>query len=159
MIVSNIYYYLLYILYISYMCLYNIYTHICITNKKTNAFNIGEITLYPLKYPPIFTFTFKVSNVTLTPPPQTFKLWQFDTFDLFIPKMPSSPFFFFRKNNPKTKKKKKKEEKYAGVVGPPHMGWPATPFGLAQGTTWPLGHRRSKVLDDLCLWRSSDLRC
>jgi hypothetical protein len=37
-----------------------------------------------------------------TLPPQTFKLWQFNPFSLFIPKMPSS--HFFKKKNPKKQK-------------------------------------------------------
>jgi hypothetical protein len=40
-----------------------------------------------------------------TLPPQTFKLWQFNPFGLFIPKMPPTLFFFskkkFQKKNPK----------------------------------------------------------
>jgi hypothetical protein len=39
-------------------------------------------------------------KVTLNPPPQTFKLWQFNPFGIFIPKMPSSHFFFKKKKNP-----------------------------------------------------------
>jgi hypothetical protein len=44
-----------------------------------------------------------------TLPPQTFKLWQFNPFGLFIPKMPPTLFFL-------------KEKK------PPHRWWPATRF-------------------------------
>jgi hypothetical protein len=63
-------------------------------------------------------------------PPQTFKLWQFNPFSLFIPKMPPSHFFFLKKKNPKKKKKQKKSKKYARVAEPPHRWWSATPFGL-----------------------------
>jgi hypothetical protein len=87
----------------------------------------------------IFTFASKVSNVTLNPPQKTFKLWQFDPFGLFIPKMP--PYKKKKKKtkqNKKPKKPKKKKKKltiYAMVAEPPHKGWPATPFGL--GMVWP----------------------
>jgi hypothetical protein len=102
---------------------------------------MGKLHFTPLNYPPIFTVTSKVSNVTLNPAKcqiatQTFKLWQFDTFGLFIPKMPSS---HLKKEIQKKKKKKPKYIYiYAGVSEPPHRWWLATPFG--QGVVrLPLG--------------------
>jgi hypothetical protein len=103
---------------------------------------MGKIHFTPLKYPPICTFAFKVSNVTLYPPPQTFKLWQFNSFGLFIPKILSSHIFFIFKKNPK----KKKEKKNAGVAKPPHRWWFGCHLGqmlkrkferLAQGVAKP----------------------
>ena len=53
--------------------------------------------------------------------PQTFKLWQFNLFGLFIPKMPHYKFYL-----------KKKEKKIAGVAEPPigQTGWLATTYGV-----------------------------
>jgi hypothetical protein len=83
-------------------------------------FILGEITLYPLNYSHICTFTSKVSNVTLNPP----KLSNCDnlitlTF-FFSQNVLITYFIFFKKNNPKTKtkkpkKKKKEEEIYWGA--------------------------------------------
>jgi hypothetical protein len=70
-------------------------------------FILGKLHFTLLKYSPICTFASKVLNVTLyPPPPQTFKLWQFDHFDLFFPKMPLSHILFFFNKNPKKKKRK-----------------------------------------------------
>jgi hypothetical protein len=49
--------------------------------------------------------------------------------------MPITYFIFQKKKN--FSKQKKKEEKYARVAEPPHRGWPATLFGLAQGSATP----------------------
>ena len=63
-------------------------------------------------------------------PPQTFKLRQFNSFGLFISKMPSSLIFFFLKKKKNPNKKKKKKNCWGGQTQPPHKWWLATPFGL-----------------------------
>jgi hypothetical protein len=65
-------------------------------------FYLGEITFYPPKLSTHLHFylqSFKCDTLP-APPPQTFKLWQFDHFDNF-----------FFQNAPITKKKKKKNPK------------------------------------------------
>jgi hypothetical protein len=47
----------------------------------------GEITLYPPEVSTYFHFCLQSLKCD-TLPPQTFKLWQFNPFVLFIPKMP-----------------------------------------------------------------------
>jgi hypothetical protein len=91
------------------------------------SFFIGEITFYPHEVSIHFHFCLQSLKCD-TLPSQTFKLWQFNPFSLFIPKMPPALFFFFKKK--KSKKKEKIKKKYAGVVEPPHRWWSATPFGL-----------------------------
>jgi hypothetical protein len=96
----------------------------------------GEITLYSSNYPPICTFTSKVSNVTHHPS----KLSNCDNLTtltlFFLFKMPPSHILFYFI---------KKKKKYAGVVRPPQTaglgvaepppgqtGWPATPYGVVR---------------------------
>jgi hypothetical protein len=75
-------------------------------------FLLGEITLYLPEVSINFHF-FLQSLKCDTLPSQTFKLWQFNPFGLFIPKMPSAIFFF------KKKIQKKKKQK---------TGWPNHPI-------------------------------
>ena len=50
------------------------------------SFFLGKNTFYPL-----IDLHFCLQSLKCdTSPPKTFKLWQFNPFDLFIPKMPSS---------------------------------------------------------------------
>jgi hypothetical protein len=79
-----------------------------------SCFFFLEITLYPPEVSTHFHFCLQSLKCD-TLPPQTFKLWQFNQFGLFIPKMPQTH-FFFKKKNPKEKKRKKKE-----VAGHPNI--------------------------------------
>jgi hypothetical protein len=69
----------------------HIYNWFFLKKLIINCINFfGKLHFTPLNYPPIFTFISKVLNVTLNLP-QTFKLWQFNHFDLFFfLKMPPS---------------------------------------------------------------------
>jgi hypothetical protein len=66
---------------------------------KCNFFNLKKkkekLHFTLLNYPPICIFALKVSNMTLKPP-ETFKLLQFDHFDIFFffPKCPHHIFYF-----------------------------------------------------------------
>jgi hypothetical protein len=66
-----------------------------------------------LNYPPIFTFTFKVSNITLKPP-QLSNYGNSTTLTFFSPKCPYH-IFYFKKIPPPPPQRKK----YAGVAGQP----------------------------------------
>jgi hypothetical protein len=79
----------------------------------------GEITLYPPEVSTHFHFCFQSLKCDILPP-QTFKLWQFNPFGLFIPKMPPTHFFFLKKKF--QKKNQKNIYKYM-------LGWPNHPIG------------------------------
>jgi hypothetical protein len=66
--------------------------------------NKGEITLYPPEVSTNFHFCLQSLKCD-TLPPQTFKLWQFNPFGLFIPKMPPTLFFSKKKNSKKKTQK------------------------------------------------------
>jgi hypothetical protein len=84
-----------------------------------------------------------------TLPPRTFKLWQFNSCSLFIPKIPPLHFFFKSKN-------KKKLKKYAGGLGwfsHPQAdrsgGGRTTPSGLWGWFGRPLGQTpKNEILSD-----------
>jgi hypothetical protein len=80
---------------------------------------MGEITLYTPEVSTHFHFCVKSLKCD-TLLPQTFKLWQFNPFGLFIPKMP--PTLFFSKKKKFQKKKTKKIYKYM-------LGWLNHPIG------------------------------
>jgi hypothetical protein len=61
--------------------------------------DLGEITLYSPEVFINFHFCFQSLKYDILPP-QTFKLWQFNQFGLFIPKMPLAHFL---KKKQKTK--------------------------------------------------------
>jgi hypothetical protein len=70
----------------------------------------GEIILYPPEVSIHFHFCLQSLKCD-TLPPQTFKLWQFNQFGIFIPKMPQHFFFQKKKKNSKKKFQKKKNQK------------------------------------------------
>ena len=62
-------------------------------------FILGKIHFTPLKYPPICTFTSKVSNVTLYPLPKKLSNCGNSTHLAFLfPKCPHHKFYFLKKN-------------------------------------------------------------
>jgi hypothetical protein len=106
------------------------------------SFFIGEITFYPHEVSIHFHFCLQSLKCD-TLPSQTFKLWQFNPFSLFIPKMPPSLFFFSKK---KEKIKKNMLEWSNHPIGggrPPHLAWggSATPrpafWGRPNHSQWP----------------------
>jgi hypothetical protein len=86
-------------------------------------FILEEITFYPLKYLPIYTFASKVSNVTLYLSKLS-NCGNSTTLTFSFTKCPYHIFYFIfkkfqKKKKTKNQKKKEKEKKYAGVVQPP----------------------------------------
>jgi hypothetical protein len=75
-----------------------------------------KLHFIPLNYPPIFTFTSKVSSVTLNP----LKLSNCGNLTPSAYLFPKCPHHILKK---KSKKKKEKTNIYM-------LGWPATSFGL-----------------------------
>ena len=55
----------------------------------------GKITFYLPEVSTHLHFCLQSLKCDTLPSPQTFKLWQFDYFDIFFPKMPLSHFLFF----------------------------------------------------------------
>jgi hypothetical protein len=92
--------------------------------KKKRKKKEGEITLYPLKYPPICTFNFEVSSMTLNPP----KLSNCGN---------STPLAFLFPKCPHPKIKKTKNQKKmlrwpgggSATPRPAVWGWPNHPLG------------------------------
>jgi hypothetical protein len=103
-------------------------------------FPLGEITFYPINYSPIFTFTSKISSVTLN----SSKLLNCDNLTHLAYLFPKCPhhIFFFKKKIQKKKKKKKPNGWLAS-----HLVWPgcgsATPkpavWGQPNHPQWPKG--------------------
>jgi hypothetical protein len=82
---------------------------------------LGEITLYPPEVSTHFHFCLQSLKCD-TLPPQTFKLWQFNPFDLFIPKIPPAQFFQKKKKkNPKNKKRVASHHLWGGSATPAYI--------------------------------------
>jgi hypothetical protein len=94
----------------------------------------GKLHFTPLNYPPIFTFTSKVSSVTLNPS----KLSNCDNLTplaYLFPKCPHHMYIYIYIYIYIYKKKRENTKYtyiyiYAGVSEPPHRWWPATLFAL-----------------------------
>jgi hypothetical protein len=88
------------------------------TTKKKKK-KEGEITLYPLKYPPICTFNFEVSSMTLNPPKLS-NCGNSTPLAFLFPKCP----------HPKIKKQKTKKKMLrwpgggSATLRPAVWGWP-----------------------------------
>jgi hypothetical protein len=89
-------------------------------------YNIRPLSIYiwgNYTLPPeVFThFHFCLQSLKCdTLPPQTFKLWQFNPFDLFIPKIPPAQ-FFQKKKKPKNKKQVAGHHLWGGSATPTYI--------------------------------------